>query len=296
MRDRSKRVQLLWLSVLIMCGCSREAPVLTEIESMPVTEATADLPAITTLFEEAGTAEKIEFEKNIILCGVEYDFYADKAVIRGGFPGGGTLSTEEFEQLIQMPNLKTLSVDIDSVCDCDYIAKIATLKQLSIPYTFISAEMLEKLSELPELEILSINISRAESLEVLSKFPTLKELHIYSNLTEKTAEDFTEDLAALTELRKLVIYDAGLKNIDFVSEMKKLEILDIQENHVTDISPIKNLTHLKELNIAYNDISDFSVLYEMKNLGYLFVKGENITDEQLEELRKNLPECEISNY
>ena len=59
---------------------------------------------------------------------------------------------------------------------------------------------------------------------------------------------------------------------------------------------LKNLTHLKELNIAYNYISDFSVLYEMKNLGYLFVKGENITDEQLEELRKNLPECEISNY
>ena len=75
-----------------------------------------------------------------------------------------------------------------------------------------------------------------------------------------------------------------------------LEYLEIFSTRVTDLSPLAGLTNLKHLNIAYNwELEDISPLYGLTNLERLWIGCVNeVPQEQIEEIRRRLPDCEIN--
>lgn len=53
------------------------------------------------------------------------------------------------------------------------------------------------------------------------------------------------------------------------------------------------MTSLRTLNVSYTRVVDVSPIAQLKNLGELRIEGVAVNDEQIEQLRKALPTCEI---
>lgn len=188
--------------------------------------------------------------------------------------------------IARLTNLQSLYIDNTSIDDISYISNLINLKKLylTIPMSY-NPEPLRKLKNLEiislrggfsDLDILKemikltelyIGDTQVSNLELLRGLPNLKKLY----LSDTNVYDI-EPLRALTNLHVLVISNTKVSNIEALEVLNKLELLAINNTRVSDIKPLKGLKSLKMLSI---------------------VNCENITDEQVEELQKALPELGI---
>ena len=102
-----------------------------------------------------------------------------------------------------------------------------------------------------------------------------------------------EGIAGLHELENLTLTENRLTSLSFITGLTKLESLYASDNMIGDISPLAAMTQLKNLYLDNNPITDFTALYGLKSLKTLSIKGIDITVSQLEELKKQLPQCSI---
>ena len=70
-------------------------------------------------------------------------------------------------------------------------------------------------------------------------------------------------------------YDINNDEEISVEEMEKIDILDISQRNITDISPLIYAINMTELNIEGNSITDISVLENMGKLQYLDMQNNN---------------------
>ena len=85
-----------------------------------------------------------------------------------------------------------------------------------------------------------------------------------------------QPISMLKNLKKLVIYAAGIDNLSFVAALNKLEVLECIINKIVDLTPLKNLKLLRELSLAENSIKDLSPLENLENLEKLDVSDNCI--------------------
>ena len=100
-------------------------------------------------------------------------------------------------------------------------------------------------------------------------------------------------LGTLTNMESLSISDCGVSDLAFLSGLKKLTMLQVSDNAVRDLSPLSGLTALKNLYIDNNPVASLEPLYALKNLRTLSMKGISVSQEDLEALKKALPNCKI---
>ena len=95
-------------------------------------------------------------------------------------------------------------------------------------------------------------------------------------------EIIIKDISALkyfANLKELRLGHNAVADLSPLSELKKLEVLEIYSNNsFSDISPLSSLTDLSVLNLQYNQLQDISPLSELKNLTVLLLKGNAVTD------------------
>lgn len=132
-----------------------------------------------------------------------------------------------------------------------------------------------------------------------------------------TAQD-VDCLKYCTDVKYLDLGHNIIEDISFVSNMKDLEVgilainywkdasplaacteleyLEIFNTGCTDLSPLSSLTKLKHLNVCWlKELEDISPLYELTGLERLWIGYVNkVPQEQLEELRRRLPNTEIN--
>lgn len=115
-------------------------------------------------------------------------------------------------------------------------------------------------------------------IESILKSDLLKitELNLQYSLIE---DSNLEDLKYLKNLKKLDLSFNG-HNFDLtpISNLTKLEKLNLFGNSINDISPLENLTTLKELNLVANKISNIDTLKNLVNLKTLKLNSNNIED------------------
>mgnify|MGYP000003501364 CR=1 FL=1 len=131
----------------------------------------------------------------------------------------------------------------------------------------------------------------------------------------------TQSLKYCTDVKYLDVgHNESLTDISFVGYMPKLEVcilamdwfsdlspianctnmeyLEIQTTYITDISPLASLTNLEHLNICNlteAELLDLSPLFGLSKLERLWIGGWTRVDrEQVEELQKAIPDCEIN--
>lgn len=157
-----------------------------------------------------------------------------------------------------------------SECGLKDISDVAMFENLRIlDFSKNSISDISALRELIHLETLSLRGNLIFDTE-LSAISGLKSL-TYLDLSDNPINGIGA-LKGLTELTDLRLHGMMLEYIGALSGMTKLENLDLSENELQSYKPLYGLTTLKHLDISENPISK----------------------EQLNKLKSNLPDCDIT--
>lgn len=112
------------------------------------------------------------------------------------------------------------------------------------------------------------------------------------------------DIKNLKDLKKLtivIINDNNISDLSVFSEMSWLEGLWVNNNNISDLSPLKDLKNLKYLSVEDNNISSLSPLSGTRNLEQLWCGGNPISD--LSPISKNkgmiylgVSDCDVNSF
>jgi Leucine-rich repeat (LRR) protein len=133
------------------------------------------------------------------------------------------------------------------------------------------------------LETVPEEIGKLELLEVL-------------NLNDNKISSLPIEMCALKHLKKLDLSNNKFENVSAdIGCINSLEELDMYENKIDALSPVLSFFHkLLVLNLSYNRISripkDFSGLSQLK---YLFFVGNNLSSEDMQNLKALFPKANI---
>lgn len=103
-----------------------------------------------------------------------------------------------------------------------------------------------------------------------------------------------EGLAGLKKLRVLILADNNISDISPLSGLEDLEYVELFMNKkIHDFTPLANKSKLVDLNIYYCQIQDIAPLTTCTNLKRLWVGMCGLSDGQIGKLRKALPDCKV---
>lgn len=100
-------------------------------------------------------------------------------------------------------------------------------------------------------------------------------------------------LTYLKNIHSLDMDEAKLTDINAISQLNNLKALVLCRNQISDILPLANLTNLEELSIWDNQISDIKPLENLHTLKKLTIHKNPIKPQDIDCLQAKLPNCEI---
>ncbi len=138
---------------------------------------------------------------------------------------------------------------------------------------------------LEELKFSTDCLSEADVFFINSQ-PTLKNLEILADLTE------IPNLSNLSKLENIDLSINKIKTLEGFGDLKKLKSLQLRYNEISEIRALGDLKSLEDLDLSHNNLTSsagFEHLSALKNLKYLNLSENKITS--LEEFDK-LAGCE----
>lgn len=157
-----------------------------------------------------------------------------------------------------------------------------------------AGKKLEDISLLAECGHLTSLELRENRITDLSPVQNLEKLEYLSLSDNKNLADIKE-LKGLSKLSMLSLDGNSLKDISALKDLKGLETLNLSNNQIVNIDALSELTKLQFLNISNNEIKDISCIKKIKSLKQLILTGNPISKEQTEDLRLQLPDCDLIN-
>lgn len=221
---------------------------------------------------------------------------------------------EHLDEAAGLPNLMALTyVDVSDE-DLEKLSRVSDLRALDLAYTKTTDAGVEKIADLNELRVLNLSYTKVtdEGLKHLSGMTKLHTLDLENTLVTDEGVKELANLDNLTTLNlfrtpaaegetltlrgvPLKITDEGLKSL---AGMGKLTELNLHGAAISDegIKHLANLGQLARLDLRATEITDESLVHlsKLKNLRILNIKGTKISAVGVAQLRKALPDCEIS--
>lgn len=225
----------------------------------------------------------------------------------------GTIA--DLSALSKMKNLKQVALCGQSITDISPLAGlpieelylsdnriedfsvVETMKQLRVlSIEDNPASVLPRLSQCRRLWALNLNGNSYENLDFLEDstvgalylcdsyvgngdFSVLASLHnlntLYSNNNQYV---FYEQLPALTQIKRLTIWNYIGQDLSVVKSLPQLESLIVTGNAVRSLDGVEAAAGLTELAIDWTAITDISRIRELPRLDYLKIKGNAIED------------------
>lgn len=141
-------------------------------------------------------------------------------------------------------------------------------KEIESGYKYNSTELIE-MKQIPTAKG-STNMENSKTVSQL-----LGVSGKITNLTEEEIEAWVE----VPKLKDINMATNRLTNIEEIECIKGLEILNVSDNEISDISKVKwdEIVRLKELNLSNNAISDISMLSVIKKLENLNVSKNKLS-------------------
>ncbi|MBD8489728.1 hypothetical protein IFO69_13305 [Echinicola sp. CAU 1574] len=206
----------------------------------------------------------------------------------------GNNFTEFPTEVLSMPQLEELLIGHNPVSKLpDNLESFKNLKRLSINNTQIK-EFPSDLSALESLETIGLDHNEFKKVpEPILTIPNLKRLGLNNN--KLTNLKFIDE--RLERLESIYLYSNELKQIDCeIKNLKGLKELLVFDNEIDSIPDcIASLTNLERLEIWSNPIKYVSPeIQKLTKLKSMRMEKDDLTEEQMEEVRKWLPNTEIN--
>jgi len=187
-------------------------------------------------------------------------------------------SIADISLLSSLKNLTNLSAYGNAITDLSKIGDLNKLKYLNVSKNKLvdstNKSVTKSISKLTNLTQLDISHNYLKNIDGLSSLTKLTELNLYDN----AIHDFTE-LGTLTNLISLNLgennekgLDNGVKGLEALDNLTKLEEFDFSENKTVDITNhISKMTNLKRLSLQQNKIKfkNLESLGSLTNLEFL---------------------------
>ena len=123
------------------------------------------------------------------------------------------------------------------------------------------------------------------------KMENLEELYIKG---VDIKSDF-KNIQYCQNLKKLYLDLTPIDDISCINNLTHLEEIYICNANISDITSLTSLKSLKKVSIIETNISDLSPLECLENPEYIYIScNTNINENQIEQLKKQFPNCEIT--
>lgn len=186
-----------------------------------------------------------------------------------------------------LPNLRTLALRSDDVRSLKPISKLADLEHLYIA----SGNMtdLDTLPQLKQLNNLSLDFKgKGNPAPVLQKVvPQLTKLNRL--LLENAHLSSVSFLSNLTQITELGLKQNQIQDISPLKALNNMHYLYLSGNRISDLSALSSMDQLVDLNLADNQISNLSGLSSLKQLGSLKLSGNRLKDISMLNLTNGIP-------
>ena len=216
-----------------------------------------------------------------------------------------------------IPGLLTLDLSDNPIGDFTGLKKLNELQSLRLENTGAGDEALLALYDMRRLTRLSLERNAGITAEAMSALQDrLPQCTVsYGTLVytvQLGGEDFRTDVTEIcvegTELSSLYGFEKfdcletvrlGRNRIQNLSPLQnahcrdQIRYLDLSFNQIEDVTPLGTLSGLETLDLRSNQIYSVVPLQRLTRLKRLVLSGNPLTDEQVEELRRALPDCDI---
>lgn len=147
---------------------------------------------------------------------------------------GGSVYTEQVENLLSCELLETVCFESAYMwTDLSTVLNLKGLKKLEL-YRATSGFDPEKVEGNPTLEYLNMSSLTLRRLKEDGSWDYMETDYI-------TLDEVEPMFQGLPALKYLVLPECGIEDLEFLRECKNLEILHMEHNYVTDLSPLKDL-------------------------------------------------------
>jgi Leucine-rich repeat (LRR) protein len=171
--------------------------------------------------------------------------------------------------------------------DLSPITNMSNLEKLTIRSTHV--KNIKPLKDLINLDGLVLNQTQVSDLEPLRRLNNLQVIFI-----EETQLSDIEPLKELINLQQLFIYNTQVSDFGPLAELINLRELSLQKTPISDLMPLKGLTNLEQLYLNETEVSNLEPLKSLTKLRMLNISHcKNVTDLQVEDLQKAMPELKI---
>lgn len=216
------------------------------------------------------------------------------------------LTNEDFAEI------EFIEISGNELCDFSFFKNFKNLHQLTlnkiryteshIPYWM---KILSKLGVFDLNERFTIDLSPLADLNLgaLEFFDVpIKDISPLTNITNLyelslcgTQVSDLRPIKGLTKLHYILLGETPVSDLEPIKELKNLDLLEIDNTMISDIEPLKGLTKLTVLLLNDTPVSNLKPLKGLTNLESLDLSNcKNITEEQVEDLQKALPNLKIS--
>ncbi|MBN1974387.1 MAG: hypothetical protein JW787_12160 [Sedimentisphaerales bacterium] len=194
---------------------------------------------------------------------------------------------KNIKPLAGLTNLQRLFLENLQLSDLKPIKELINLKILGLNDSKVSD--LQPLKDMVNLQNLFLDGTKVSNLEPLKGLKNLETLIVSNTLITDLGP-----LKDLVSLRQLFVHKTRVSDLEPIKGLVNLQDLYISRTEVTNLEPVKGLVSLKNLYMSETRISDLEPLKGLANLQKLLIDGcNNISDEQVEELQKALPNPKI---
>lgn len=209
--------------------------------------------------------------------------------------------TFSLEDLRLLPNLKSLTIRFSEfndfrISDFSPIAGLSQLERLYISYPAGEEMDLSFLSEMDTLTELYLCECQLRDFAFLGEMVWLERLSLYGtpindlavleNLTElkelslakNAGADHIETVGKLLKMEDLGLQECGIREMGFLSGLKELRGVNLNNNSITDLTPLTGLSRLERLGLAGNEIGDITPIAGLSELFDLSLDENRIED------------------
>jgi internalin A len=188
-----------------------------------------------------------------------------------------------------MPNLKEFMLGLKSFTNWKHLSALSSLNDLVIWYKEINSELASIIANLPKLRKLTLSGLFITDYDTLSESKTLTQLRLnsikdlksshiekFTHLTQLSIGnnefDVTEGIAKLSKLKKLEYEKTPIKSLDFLKNLKNLEVFRLQTK--TDDSSLTEIfSILKKLKEFEYPLQDLSLVKTCPKLTSIYIDG-----------------------
>lgn len=192
-----------------------------------------------------------------------------------------------------LPQLQELNVGCNSLEEIPpQIGNLTNLHTLSL-YNNQIFELVPQIGNLCDLQNLNL---RYNTLEKLPNEIGKLQLLTFLDISENQIACLPEQIGDLTNLRTFYARENNLQTLPHTIEnWQNITHIDLYHNKIQELpSQLCHLHNLSTLNLEGNPISDMPYdIHHLHNLRYLNLVNTNLNKQKVQQLRKQLPDCDV---